>query len=123
LIAAADVVAGQRGGSRARCGRCRLLAEITCDDFPGERLIACRNPVLAAERARKREDLLAATERLLAPVIALRRGPARRRGEDRGRGRQGDPSEATGSGSDHARQVACCSICWLCSTTTELVGG
>jgi hypothetical protein len=46
------------------------LAEITSDDFPGERLIACRNPVLAAERARKRGDLLAATEKLLAPVIA-----------------------------------------------------
>jgi len=46
------------------------LAEITSDDFPGERLIACRNPVLAAERARKREDLPAATEKLLAPVIA-----------------------------------------------------
>ena len=46
------------------------LAEITSDDFPGERLVACRNPVLAADRARKREDLLAATEKLLAPVIA-----------------------------------------------------
>ena len=46
------------------------LAEITSPDFPGERLIACRNPVLAAERARKREGLLAATEKLLAPVIA-----------------------------------------------------
>jgi hypothetical protein len=46
------------------------LAEITSPDFPGERLIACRNPVLAAERARKREDLLQATEKLLAPLIA-----------------------------------------------------
>ena len=46
------------------------LAEITSDDFPGKRLVACRNPVLAADRARKREDLLAATEKLLAPVIA-----------------------------------------------------
>jgi hypothetical protein len=46
------------------------LAEITSEDFPGERLVACRNPVLAAERARKREDLLAATEKLLAPLIA-----------------------------------------------------
>jgi hypothetical protein len=46
------------------------LAEITSDDFPGERLIACRNPVLAADRARKREDLLAATEKLLAPITA-----------------------------------------------------
>jgi hypothetical protein len=46
------------------------LAEITSPDFPGERLIACRNPVLAAERARKRQDLLAATEKLLAPLTA-----------------------------------------------------
>jgi hypothetical protein len=46
------------------------LAEITSPDFPGERLVACRNPVLAADRARKREDLLAATETLLAPIIA-----------------------------------------------------
>jgi hypothetical protein len=46
------------------------LAEITSPDFPGERLVACRNPVLAADRARKREDLLAATEKLLAPIIA-----------------------------------------------------
>jgi hypothetical protein len=46
------------------------LAEITSDDFPGERLVACRNPVLAADRARKREDLLSATEKLLAPLTA-----------------------------------------------------
>jgi len=46
------------------------LAEITPDDFPGERLVACRNPVLAADRARKREDLLAATEKLLVPIAA-----------------------------------------------------
>jgi len=46
------------------------LAEITCEDYPGERLVACRNPVLAADRARKREDLLAATEKLLAPIAA-----------------------------------------------------
>jgi transposase len=46
------------------------LAEITSPDFPGERLVCCRNPVLAEERARKREDLLQATERALAPVIA-----------------------------------------------------
>jgi hypothetical protein len=46
------------------------LAEITSPDFPGERLIACRNPVLAADRARTREELLAATEELLAPLLA-----------------------------------------------------
>jgi len=46
------------------------LAEITSPDFPGERLIACRNPALAADRARTRTELLAATEKLLAPLIA-----------------------------------------------------
>jgi len=46
------------------------LAEISHPDFPGERLIACRNPALAAERTRKRNDLLAATDKLLAPIIA-----------------------------------------------------
>ncbi len=46
------------------------LAEISSPDFPGERLIACRNPVLAEERARKRDALLAATEKLLAPIAA-----------------------------------------------------
>ena len=46
------------------------LAEITSPDFPGERLAACRNPVLAANRARTREELLAATEKLLDPIIA-----------------------------------------------------
>src|SRR5689334_19225756 len=46
------------------------LAEITSPDFPGERLVACRNPALADQRARKREALLAATEKLLAPLIA-----------------------------------------------------
>jgi hypothetical protein len=46
------------------------LAEISHRDYPGERLIACRNPVLAADRARTREELLAATEKLLAPIIA-----------------------------------------------------
>jgi len=46
------------------------LAEISSPDFPGERLIACRKPVLAEERARKRGALLAATEKELAPVIA-----------------------------------------------------
>ena len=48
------------------------LAEITSPDFPGERLIACRNPVLAADRARTREELLAATEKLLAPLLLAR---------------------------------------------------
>jgi hypothetical protein len=46
------------------------LAEISHPDYPGERLIACRNPLLATERARKRQDLLAATEKLVNEVIA-----------------------------------------------------
>jgi transposase len=44
------------------------LAEISADDYPGERLVVCRNPLVAAERARKREDLLQATERALAEI-------------------------------------------------------
>jgi hypothetical protein len=48
----------------------RDMASITSPDFPGERLIVCRNPDLAAERTRKRQDLLAATERDLARIQA-----------------------------------------------------
>ena len=46
------------------------LAEITSPDYPGERLVACKNPPLEAERARKRESLLAATEADLAKITA-----------------------------------------------------
>lgn len=48
----------------------RDLAEITAPDYPGERLVVCRNAELAEERARKRQDLLAATERELARILA-----------------------------------------------------
>ena len=48
----------------------RNLAEITSPEFPGERLVVCRNPALAAERTRKREALLAATEDALGKVAA-----------------------------------------------------
>lgn len=44
------------------------LAEIASEDYPGERLIVCRNPLVAAERQRKREDLLGATERALEEI-------------------------------------------------------
>ncbi|BBX95964.1 hypothetical protein MLAC_12580 [Mycobacterium lacus] len=44
------------------------LAEIVHPDYPDERLIACRNPALAAERARKRRDLLDATDKELARI-------------------------------------------------------
>jgi len=46
------------------------LVEIAHPDFPGERLIACFNPLLAEERARKRPDLLAATEKQLEKIAA-----------------------------------------------------
>jgi hypothetical protein len=48
----------------------RDLAEIASPDYPGERLVACRNPLLADERARKRRDLLDATERELLHIQA-----------------------------------------------------
>jgi hypothetical protein len=46
------------------------LAEISHPDYPGERLVACRNPALAADRARKRGELLAATQALLDQIVA-----------------------------------------------------
>jgi transposase len=51
----------------------RDLAEITHPDFPGERLIACYNPLLAEERARKRPELLAAAEKELEKIAAATR--------------------------------------------------
>ena len=48
----------------------RNLIELTSEQFPGERLVVCRNPLLAAERARKRGELLAATELELAKIAA-----------------------------------------------------
>jgi len=47
----------------------RDLAEVTSPDYPGERLIVCRNPLLADERARKRVELLAAAEKKLDAVV------------------------------------------------------
>lgn len=49
--------------------QCNLL-ELSSPEYPGERLVACRNPQLAALRTHKREELLAATERNLAPIKA-----------------------------------------------------
>jgi hypothetical protein len=60
------------------------LAEITHPDYPGERLVACRNPALAAERARKRSELLAATEADLGEVrSAVEREHQALRGQDK----------------------------------------
>lgn len=53
------------------------LAEITHPDYPGERLVVCRNPLLAQERARKREDLMLAAEQKLAAIAAATRRPRR----------------------------------------------
>jgi len=58
----------------------RAMASIIAPDFPGERLVVCRNPDLAAERARKREKLLTATEKDLAAIkvrVARKRKPLR----------------------------------------------
>jgi hypothetical protein len=51
------------------------LAEITADAFPGERLVVCRNPAVALERARKRKELLEATEAELGKVKAMVENP------------------------------------------------
>jgi transposase len=61
----------------------RDLAEVTSSDYPGERLIVCRNPLLAEERARKRQELLAAAEQKLAAVVqAVSRARQPLRGKD-----------------------------------------
>src|SRR6478752_389556 len=60
----------------------RNLLELTSEHFPGERLVVCRNPLLAEERARKRAELLAATEADLAKIAAATqraRNPLRHR--------------------------------------------
>ena len=60
------------------------LAEVRSDAYPGERLMVCRNPLLAEERARKREELLRATEALLDPIVAAaRREKWRLKGADK----------------------------------------
>ena len=79
--------------SLVNCGDLQLslfdqvnLAEITSPLFPGERLVVCRNPAVAGERARKRAELLAATETELEKVTASVEGPrGRLRGADAGK--------------------------------------
>lgn len=62
----------------------RDLAEITSPDYPGERLVVCRNPLLAEERARKRRALLDATEKKLLPIQArVKRARKPLRGRDK----------------------------------------
>jgi len=60
------------------------MAEISDPDYPGERLVVCKNPLLAHERARKREDLLQATEKKLGEVVeATMRQTRRLKGKER----------------------------------------
>ena len=60
------------------------LIEMHSSDYPGERLMVCRNPLLADERARKREALLRSTEALLDPIVAATRREKRRlKGRDK----------------------------------------
>src|SRR3981081_2493488 len=60
------------------------LVEISAPEFPGERLVCCHNPVLAEQRARKRQELLAATEKELTPIAAATRRATRPlRGKDK----------------------------------------
>ena len=74
----------------------RDMAAITSPDYPGERLIVCRNRDLARERARKREDLLAATEKDLAIIAAaVRRALSRCAARPRLRSRLAPSSTGT----------------------------
>ncbi|MBI2239001.1 MAG: IS1634 family transposase [Actinobacteria bacterium] len=60
------------------------LAEVTHQDYPGERLVVCRNPAVAAERRRKREALLSSTEADLAKIeAATSRDKRRLKGKDK----------------------------------------
>ncbi|MFQ5479630.1 MAG: IS1634 family transposase, partial [Candidatus Binatia bacterium] len=55
----------------------RDLMEIESPDYPGERLVVCRNPLLAESRARKRQELLAATEKKLDEIVTATKRPKR----------------------------------------------
>ncbi len=62
----------------------RDLVTVSSPDYPGERLIVCRNPLLADERARKRDELLVATEKVLDEIVAATTREKRRlRGQDK----------------------------------------
>src|SRR5258706_13444021 len=75
-------LAGEHGPLQPSLFDERNLIELSSEHFPGERLVVCRNPALAEERARKRGELLAATEVDLAKVAAAtQRARAPLRGE------------------------------------------
>src|ERR1700746_3994463 len=63
-------LAGEGGPLQLSLFDDRDMAEITSPDYPGERLVGCKTPLLAEERARKRAELLAATEKELARIAA-----------------------------------------------------
>ena len=82
------------------------LVEVRSDAYPGERLMVCRNPLLAEERRRKREQLLHATGKLLDPIVAATRrsktapegrGPDRGSGSARSSASSGWPSTSSGT--------------------------
>ena len=79
------------------------FAEITHPDYPGERLVCCHNPVLEADRARTRAELLADTEAELAKIHrSVTARAAEGPGQDRDPGRQGD-QQAEGRQALHSR--------------------
>lgn len=81
---AIQALAGETGPLQLSLFDARDLAEIESPHYPGERLIVCKNPALAAQRARKRGELLEATEQDLARIQArIRRDRQPLRGADR----------------------------------------
>ena len=75
---AIKVLAAEGGPLQPSLFDTRDMAEIDSPDYPGERLVVCKNPLLGQERARKRSELLAATEKELIRIQARVRGRASR---------------------------------------------
>ena len=86
------------------------LVEIRSPEYPGERLMVCRNPLLAEERKRKREALLRATEALLDPIVA-----ATQRDQRRLKGKEKNALRPVG----RRTASAPCSTTWPPSLVTE----
>ncbi len=103
----------------------RDMASITAPDFPGERLVVCRNPDLAAQRTRKREDLLTATERDLAPIqatVARKRDPLRGTAKRSMKYLVSSNSSGDGGGeevasNDSSNQLSTIPVPFICSLT------
>lgn len=91
----------------------RGLGEISSPDFPGERLVVCRNPLLADERARKRGELLEATEVLLERIKRAVERPRRPlRGEDRIALRAGRVIDKYKMAKHFELEIGADSFCW-----------